>query len=261
MKKRHTIPVRALGAEVGQPAAGELAAWIGRQRGRPGDLLSWQLDRSLEFQQRVDLPCAGGLFCRSRWEEAIAGVEEGKLVADPGPQAKSLIEDATRIASMRKRAWAAAPAPSMLAIENAYFTGEDEYYAALADVYRRLAREMRDSGVGGHVLIAGAFEQVEIEALAGRKVLLFATQQTPATMAAILEEQDRVAVYGRELAPLLDLLEEYGIRQLVIVDPAPEHFEAALERFDPADIVAGGYCTGSCDRYWERLAEDAHLLL
>jgi hypothetical protein len=261
MKKRQKIPVRALGAEVETPEAGDLAAWIGRQQGRGGDLLSCQLDRSLEPQRGVDVPCAGGLFYRSRWQEAIAGVEDGSLVADPGPVPGSLIEDALRIASMRKKVWVAAPAPSMLGIENAFFGGEDEYFAALSDVYLRLAREMRDSGVWGHVLIAEAFDPVEIESLAGRRRLLFATRQTPETLAPILEEQDRIAVFGSELPPLLDLLEEYGVRELVIVDPGPEHFEAALEHFDPGDLVAGGYCTRSCDDYWERLASAAHLLL
>ncbi|HDR72552.1 MAG TPA: hypothetical protein ENN85_01330 [Methanoculleus sp.] len=261
MKRRRNIPVRALGAEVGLPGADELAAWIGRQHGRPGDLLSYQIDRSLEAQHGIDYPCAGGLFYRSRWERAIAGVEQGRLVADPEPVAGPLAEDAHRIASMRKKAWVAAPAPSMLAIENSFFAGEDEYYAALADVYRRLTREMRDAGVGGHVLIAEAFDPVEIEALTGRKMLLFATKQTPRSLAALLEEQDRIAVFGRELSSLLDLLGEYDVRQLVIVDPAPEHFEAVLEHFDPGSLAAGGYCTESCDRYWNDLAEAAHLLL
>lgn len=261
MKRRQNIPVRALGAEVEPPDAGELAAWIGHQHGRPGDLLSCQLDRSLEPQREIDVPCAGGLFYRSRWEEAVAGVEDGRLIADPEPKAGSLIEDAQRIASMRKKAWVAAPAPSMLAIQNAYFADEDEYYAALADVYRRLAREMRDAGVRGHVLIAGAFDPVEIEALTGRRFFLFATHQTPDTLAAILEEQDRIAVFGRDLSSLLDLIGEYDVRQLVIVDPEPEHFEDALEHFDQGNLAAGGYCTGSCDRYWESLAAAAHLLL
>jgi hypothetical protein len=261
MKRRIDIPVRALGAEVEPPDAGKLAAWIGRQHGRPGDLLSFQLDRSLEPQHEIDVPCAGGLFYRSRWEEAIAGVEEERLVADPEPMAGSLVEDAQRIVSMRKKAWVAAPAPSMLAIQNSYFAGKDEYFAALADVYRRLAREMRDAGVRGHVLIAGAFDQAEIDALTGRKFFLFATHQTPDNLAAILEEQDRIAVFGSNLSSLLDLIGEYDVRQLVIVDPAPEHFEGALEHFDPGSLLAGGYCTGSCDRYWENLAAAAHLLL
>ena len=54
--------------------------------------------------------------------------------------------------------------------------------------------------------------------------------------------------------PLLPALaDQYTIREVTIIDPAPPDYASVMQILDPDQIVAGGYGTGSEREYWAGL--------
>ncbi|MDD1669974.1 MAG: hypothetical protein LUQ67_01455, partial [Methanomicrobiales archaeon] len=99
------VPVRSFGSEVPEPSVKDLAGWIGTRRGTGGDLTSYLLEKSLEPQEGVDLPCAGGRIYRGRMIEAIGGLEGEVLVREPSVDTACAEEDARWGALRRKGLW------------------------------------------------------------------------------------------------------------------------------------------------------------
>jgi hypothetical protein len=260
MKKRRILPVRSLGAEEPDPTISELAPWTRRQRGVTADLISYKLERSLSLQDNIEFPAAGGIYYGARILECVIGQEERVLTAEPGADAIRMIEDARRMKRFRKRTWCSLPAPSMLGLRDGYFDDSEEFEAALCEVYRRLMREMRDAGVQGHILISGKIPATEADELPGNKTFFFSPESTASIIAEILEVQDEIAIPASRLPALIDLLDEYDVRRLILVDAGPTDFALAGEHFDPEDLCAGGYCRSSGKRYWQDRKEAAYLL-
>ncbi len=52
----------------------------------------------------------------------------------------------------------------------------------------------------------------------------------------------------------MDLIDQVGRRTVYLVDPKEEEIAAALEVLDPDHLRIGGFCSGDCDAYWQRLA-------
>ena len=63
------------------------------RRGIGGDILSFQLERSLALQEGIDLPCAGGLFYGERLLECLAGVEGRRVTGEVGVEPSAVLED------------------------------------------------------------------------------------------------------------------------------------------------------------------------
>jgi hypothetical protein len=261
MKKRQNLPVRSFGAEEPDPPASELAPWVARQRRVDADLISFKLERSLARQKHVEIPCAGGVYYGGRLRESLLGTKEEFLVAEPAAEPGRMIGDARRMRRITKKAWCALPPFSALPIADHYFDDTGEFAAALAEVLSRLMREMRDAGSAGHVLIADRYAPVELEELAGRKVFFFSPESSSGTIRRILEVQDTLAVPAGRLPVVLELLPEYDVRRLILVDAGPEEFAAAAEHFDPGDLTAGGYLRAADGGYWETLKDRAHLMI
>ncbi|KQC05656.1 MAG: hypothetical protein APR53_06895 [Methanoculleus sp. SDB] len=260
MKKRLNFETRAFGAEEDVPSISELADWTGKQHGTDADLISFLLERSLAVQEAVTTACAGGCYYGDRWLGSILGLRDRVLTAEPDIDASWVIKDARRIHALRQHAWCALPGPSSLGIEDRHFGDTADFYDALCHVFARLMREMRDSGVAGHVLIGDGFTSIELEDLAGKKVFFFAPGGTGRTIERILEVQDSVAVPARFLPQLLHLMGEYDVRRVALIDAGPEDYAAATGHFDPENIYAGGYCTGGCAAYWKEMGERAWTL-
>ena len=80
MPKRTKLPVRSLGSEVEDPTVQALSAWVADHRGIEADLLTYKLDESLQVQDEIDVPAAGGRFYETRLIASITAEARS-----PGP--------------------------------------------------------------------------------------------------------------------------------------------------------------------------------
>jgi hypothetical protein len=259
MAKTIQLETRAFGSEPVMPDVAALASWVAGHRGIAADLTAFLLDRSLEPQitAGVTRPCAGGLFCRDRIRESLCGLCKDKVTDEIGAETGTVREDAGFIIAQKKGAWCAIPAPHELGIIDRYFNDEDELNDALTGAYRIIMRAMRDAGIGGHVLLCGKMSEAEIALLARDNVFFFPTEPDEESLRILMEHQRRVAVKKKMLEIVFDLANEYDLRQLIMMDPDDEAIRLALSHLDPDQIMVGGYCTDTCDTYWENLVETA----
>jgi hypothetical protein len=251
------VPVRSFGSEVPDPTVQELAAWIGKRRGTGGDLTSYLLEESLEPQKDVDLPCPGGRIYRARILETIKGIEGEVLAREPSADTALIEEDARWGASRRKGLRFSLPAPHLLGIRDGFYHDRGEFCEGLSLMYRQILRAMRDAGAGGHVLIGERVYEEELEHLAGPRTLFFYPDLTAGDLPALLEIQDSAAVPPDLLPRALELLDEYDLRHVTIVDGEKEDLLTLSEHLDPDQISLGGYCRKDCREYWKALTERA----
>lgn len=259
MARRITIPVRAFGSEVGMPAVPELAEWLKGKRGVEADLTTYRLDRSLDGQEGVALPAAGGLFYGERLSGAFLGMEDGVLVGEPGIDPAAVAADARSVTARRKDAWFSLPAPHVLGFSDASIGDDEEFSETIADLYARLAREMRDLGVRGHVLVAEEADAIELEVLAGRKMLFFPKDPETFDLELLLEYQGELILPAKALSRAPDLMERFRVRKLILLDAEEADLRAAAEFADPDMLESGGYCEEACPGYWKSLVERASI--
>ncbi len=259
MARRLKIPVRSFGSEVGTPTVEELAEWVAQRRGIGGDLVTCQLEISLEPQGDVDIPCAGGMFYGRRWRDCLVGFREGVLVDEPDIDPREVIDDALALAARRKGVWVSLPAPHLLGLQDAYVGDAEEFQEILAGLYARLAREMRDQGVRGHVLISEAAQEVELDELAARRIVFFPKDPETFDFETLLEYQTELVVLPQQIGTAAELMEEYRIRRLILLNPESGDLAAATEYADPEMLQAGGYCERDCTDYWRGVTEQAFI--
>ncbi|WAC04477.1 MAG: hypothetical protein OS112_08400 [Methanoregula sp.] len=259
MVKRRPLPTRAFGAEPETPDVPALAEWIAENRGRSGDLISFQLDQSLihQISAGITSPCAGGKFYKDRVMSCLIGVDNTTVVDDIAVQGELVNSDAHAIASRKKNIWCALPAPHALGITDDYYHDENEWHDAIASAYRTLMRSMRDGGISGHVLICETAGEVEVSAFTRQKVFFFVQDMGKKSLEALMGYQRQVAVDRSHLPLVFDLINEYELSQLIILDPDKKSITLALSEFDPDQIIAGGYCTGNSEEYWKNLVAAA----
>ena len=261
MPKIVPLATRALGGEPGIPDFATLAAWVADHRGTVADLTAYRLDVSLapELSAGIIFPCAGGLFCRDRIRESLAGLNPDRdmVVGDIHVDAGALIEDATLLAAQKREVWCALPAPHTLVIRDRYYGDENEWCDAIIAAYRTLMRAMRDAGIGGHVLIGDTVDEREISTLAGKKVFFFAPAPAQTDLVLLMEYQRQVAVSTTMLERAIELANEYEVHHWIIMDPDKEGIQLILSHFDPDQVIAGGYCTDEDDTYWKKLVDRA----
>ncbi|NLZ30122.1 MAG: hypothetical protein GX885_05185 [Methanomicrobiales archaeon] len=257
MARRITIPVRSLGSEVRTPTVPELAGWLRGRRGEDVDLTIYRLARSLDAQKEVTIPAAGGIFYGDRWREAFLGMTDGVLVDEPGIDPSALAADARYILARRKGTWFSLPAPHMLGFQDAYIEDAEEFSEILATMYARLAREMRDVGAAGHVLIADRADEIELEMLAARKIIFFPKDPGNFDLELLLEYQGDLILPAGEVGRAPDLMEQFRVRRLILIDPAAADLTATTAFIDHDMLEAGGYCEEDCPDYWKDLVERA----
>jgi hypothetical protein len=255
MAKRLKISVRAFGSEAPEPELSAVADWIAGRRGRPGDLITCQLESALlpQIGAAVDLPCAGGPFYDKRWLGAMACAEDRVLTGEPFAQCTGVVEDAIDVAAIRKDVWFAVPAPHRLGLTDQYFGDQDEFQSAVHELYRTMMQAMRDCNIGGHVLLCERAVAEELEALARPKTFFFLRYPALEDLALILEHQRQVVISSDRISGLWALMEDYDIGKLILLDPDEEAYREALAHFDPEDIFTGGFCERGCGRYWKDL--------
>jgi hypothetical protein len=257
MAKIRRVPVRSFGSEAPEPTVPELAGWVRGRKGRAGDLTTYLLEKSLEPQEGVDLPCAGGRIYRARIRETFRGLDGETLTAEPSVDTVAVEEDAGWGAARQKGIWFSLPAPGLLGITDGFYHDPEEFCDGICTCYRQMFRAMRDSGAGGHVLLGNRVHEDELEHLAGPRTFFFFPDLTEKDLPALLEVQTAVAVPRTLISAALDLVDEYDLRSLFIVDGKQEDVSTAGEHLDPEQISFGGYCREKCGEYWKKLVERA----
>lgn len=259
--KKRPLVTRSLGAEPERPDIPGLSGWVAKRReeGEAGDLTAFLLETALAPQIGAGIiqPCAGGRFCKDRLLSAFAGVADGVIVGETEVAAPDLTADASACAGMKKGVSFALPAPHVLGLSDSYYGDPDEAATAVSALYRSAMRSMRDAGVTGHVLLCDRADDAELSALARQKVFFFCPGQKEEDLALLMEYQQRIAVERADLPTLFSLSGEYDLKQLILVDADAEAIASALSRFDPDQVLVGGYCTAEPDRYWNDLAAHA----
>ena len=263
-KKKRQLPTRAFGAEPDVPDVPALSGWVAKRRetGGESDITTYLLEEALapQLDAGITVPCSGGKFYKSRLLASFTGIEDRVIRGETGISDSAIIADATELVLRKKGVWCALPAPHLLSITDDYYRDEEEAEGAVADLYRGAMRAMRDAGVYGHVLICERAEGAELAALSRRNVFFFHPDPARRDLEVLLEHQHRMAVNKEHLQDVLDLSDEYDLRQIIIVDADPGSIALALSHLDPDQVVIGGYCTASCDSYWNDLLKGAHYI-
>jgi hypothetical protein len=259
MVKRLNLATRAFGAEPGVPGVAGLAAWITRHRGTTADIITYQLDRSLapQIPAGIMTTCAGGKFYADRIRQSITGIEGTQATGELHLDTKAVIEDSAKIVVQKKGSWSAMPAPHLLHITDRFYHDPDEWTSAICGMYNTLMRVMRDTGVAGHVLIGDTMDSAELSRLARQKVFFFSPLMDRENLANLLEYQQHVAVSRDQLGTALQLMDEYTLRKIFILDPDRASIETALSHLDPDQIAAGGYSADGNESYWQGLVDAA----
>jgi hypothetical protein len=257
--KRIVFSTRSFGSDTPPPDPSILAGWVREHRGRSADLISYFLEEGLVPQVEADvtLPCAGGRFYRRRWQDALTGIEDSVITAEPGCDATQLVADAVDLGRIRKNLRVAIPAPHVLALKDQYFKDSDEADHSLSAVYGDMMRAMRDAGIAGHIVCGERAIPEELAALAGKKVFFFSRDQTARSLSSLLEHQAAVAVRPSALPTLEELMGEYDVQTIILLDPGELDLRQALTIKDQDQLICGGYCRESCDSYWRDLVEKA----
>jgi hypothetical protein len=262
MGKRLEFPIRSFGSDGSHPDAATLTSWVAARRGREGDLTSFLLEQEISYQQEggVTFPCAGGKFYFNRWNKSLTGIDGRRINGELGYDPASLIRDAEEVISLVKGAWMTIPAPHLLSLENNFFSDQDEVSPALATVYLNMMRTGRDAHLAGHVLFCEQILEEELEALAGRKTFFFSPRLNKESLSRCLEYQQSVAVKAGMLPVLQDIMNEYEVSRIILVDPREDDLRRALLIRDPDQVTCGGYCPGECHNYWSELLKKSSIL-
>ena len=262
MGKRLSFPTMSFGSDAVLPDPSLLTAWVAERRGRAGDLASFLLEQGIHPQigAGITIPCAGGSFYSDRWRQALDGVEDGAVTGELGARMDDVIRDAEDLARIRHGLSLAVPAPHLLGLQDRYYRDPEESGEALFSVYRTLMRWQRDAGLAGHVLFCTKIRREELEALARQRVFFFSPALNRKSLSLLLEFQQTIAVSPSLLPLVSDLMGEYEVHRIVLLDPGEQDFRQALQIRDPDQILCGGYCTKACENYWNNLVKNAEIL-
>jgi hypothetical protein len=69
-----------------------------------------------------------------------------------------------------------------------------------------------------------------------------------------------VAIKPSALGLIRELMDEYDVQKLVLLDAEKEDLVRALELKDPDCLLCGGYCQDSCSQYWKSIVEKASIV-
>ncbi|PWR71975.1 hypothetical protein [Methanospirillum lacunae] len=256
MAKKIRLKTISLGSEPDQPDMDELTCFIRSMKGQEADLTTYYLIRSLEKQLEAGItsPACGGRFMQSRFEDALICSPEGCHVST------SVFEDDARV--MIKTAGPVAsvlPSPGLL--PESPDPEDEEAFAEFCDVYAKILRNMRDQKITGHILHAKEVSMIEAEHLSSRKTIFVIPDGTFVAQSGLLEFQSTIALSRTRVKFLDELIDQFDIRRLILVDPNEEGFKKALQHLDPEKIQVGGYGKGEDRQYWKCIADSAEIPL
>ena len=242
------FPLMSLGSPAEEkPKAVDVAKWISKIKGNTADIITYNLSNSLTVQKPyAEEPSAGGEFYTPRIKDVL-GFDE-KVTQDFLLDSEPIHNDLRAVKI--KNCGFAVPAFSSLNLVDAYYKDLEEFFAAGAEAYKFISRELRDNGAVRIILHAECPDDLELETLRGRKYLWNVSD----TELERVLEFSRDIVIGFEAADRLEeLLDCYQIRNIYIRDAESEALKTALKYFDKEYIFTSGY--GDGEEYWKNLAE------
>jgi hypothetical protein len=259
MVKLHKLTTRAFGAEPGVPDVAKLAEWIAEHRGTTADITTYQLYQSFAPQLFAGIghPCAGGKFCADHIRSSLLGIKNRCATDEIDVNPEAIIEDAAGIVVQKRNSWCALPAPHVLGLTDGYYHDDEEWSDAITRSYSTIMRAMRDIGIAGHVIICDKTEPMEITALARQNVFFFQPDADRNGFESLLEHQRQIAVRPKQMHIVFDLMNEYDLRKIIIVDPEAGAISHALLHLDPDQVSVGGYSLDENGEYWKTLVETA----
>jgi len=252
MVKKIRLKTISLGSEPYQPDIEELTGFIRTMKGQEVDLISYYLTRSLKEQVAAGIssPAGGGLFMQSRFERALTYSPE-ECHVDPS----DFVADAKLMTYISSPVWSVLPAPSL--IQGSPDPDDEEEYARYCDLFSRILRSMRDHFISGHIFLARDVFPIDVEFLASQKTTFLIPDGTMEAQSKLLEFQSQIALTNNHVSFIDDLIDQYEIRTLILIDPSEEGYKIALKYLDPDQILVGGYGSGSEKEYWKKVAEGA----
>jgi hypothetical protein len=256
MAKKIRLKTISLGSEPDQPDIDDLAGFIRLMKGQEADLTTYYLIRSLEMQREAGIssPAGGGIFLQSRFEDALICSPEGCHVNTSVFEADA--QAMTRIAGPGR---SVLPSPGLLS--GSPDPEDEETYAEFCEAYAKVLRSMRDQKITDHILYAKEINQIEAELLSSRKTIFVAPEGNIAVQSELLEVQSTIALTSTRVQFIDELIDQFDIRMLILVDPDEEGFKRALKHLDPDKIQVGGYGRGEEGKYWRHIAEGAEIPL
>ena len=256
MAKKILFPTISIGSEPEKPDIEELASFIRSHRGSEGDLITFYLVRSLSAQKEAGIssPCGGGLFCMPRLEASILCTPDGFH-----HDSSAIAADAEIMFLTAGPGKSALPAPHQ--VPGSPDPDDDERYADYCDEFAGLLRDMRDAGITGHILHAQRVCPIEIERLASRKISFIIPDGGEEVQRELLEFQHTITLTNSRLSLLDNIIDQYDVRGVTIINPDIDGFRIAMQYFDTDQISAGGYGTGQESDYWKKSAENATITI
>lgn len=254
MKKKIRFPTISLGSEPDQPDIDELAGFIRSHGPYEGDLITFKHLRSLQAQKdaKISLPCTGGLFCLPRIRTALPYPS-----ASRHPDASDLIADAAMMTQISGSIHSALPAPQFLVGTSE--VSDDEKFADYCNEFSKILRNMRDVHIKGHLLHAKESIPIELEQLVSRKTRFIIPDGTLTNQEALLEHQQELTISNSRMSLVIELIDQYEIRKLTIIEPDEAGYKLALEMFEVDQISTGGYGSGNEQTYWEMISSVAEI--
>ncbi len=256
MAKKIRFKTISLGSEPDQPDIEELTGFIRAMKGQEADLITYYLTRSLEGQKEAGIssPAGGGLFMQSRFGGGISCSSEGCHVSTSvfEADAQTMVRTAGPVRSVF-------PSPGLLS--GSPDPADDERYAEFCDAYAQVLRTMRDQKITGHILHTNEIREIEVELLSSQKTIFVIPEGSITVQSDLLEFQTTIALTSNRVRFLDELIKQYDIRTLILIEPDQEGYKGALMHLDPDQIQVGGYGKGEENRYWKRIADDAETTL
>ena len=242
------FPLMSLGSPAEEkPEAADVAKWISGIKGNTADIITYNLSSSLSAQKpHAAEPSAGGEFYTPRIK-AVLGFED-KVTQDFLLDAEPILDDLRAVKI--KNCGFAVPAFSSLNLVDAYYKDLEEFFAAGAEAYKFISRELRDNGAVKVILHAECPSDLELETLRGRKYLWSVSD---VGLESVLEFSRDIVIGFESANRLEELLDCYQIRNVYIRDADAEALKTALKYFDKEYIFTAGY--GDGEEYWKNLAE------
>ncbi|MDD1730287.1 MAG: hypothetical protein LUQ50_14625 [Methanospirillum sp.] len=249
MRKKIRFNTISLGSEPDQPDIDELIPFIRTMRDQEADLISFYLARSLELQLEAGItsPGAGGRFMQSRFQDAIICSSDGYQT-----NLQSFATDARMMTLTAGPVRSILPGPGL--IPGSPDPEDEEQYADYSDAYTEILRTMRDNFISGHLLHVLDVCPIDEERIASQKTTFVVPDGNIDVQSRILEFQSRIALTSNRTGLLDELMDQYDIRTLFLIDPDEKGYKKALEHLDPEQITLGGYACGSEDQYWKDVA-------
>jgi hypothetical protein len=262
MGKRLSFATRSFGSDGPLPDLKTLVGWVSRRKGQEVDITSFLLEQELIFQVEagVTYPCAGGTFYFERWNQAVVLRAQILHSGEPDRESTDLARETELITTLQNGVWVAAPAPHVLVLPNTFLADPEEKDQGIYDIYKKMMREDRDASVGGHILIGNRPTIDELEALSMRKVFFFSPDLNIKSLSTILEFQQTIAIRPKHLPLLEELMNQYEVHHVVLLNPAEHELRQALTMKEHDQIECGGYCTDSCHEYWKNLVGKSTIL-